>query len=132
MKEDRQHSDEFHERHERIWLMFLPPFIWAVHLLACYLTAAIWCAKHVGMESGFMTVRVAIGVYTAVAVAVMGGFGWIGFRRHRHLSQDLSPNDDAPLDRYRFLGLATFLLSALSIIATLFVAAVALFIGNCD
>lgn len=132
MKLGRSQSDEYHERHESIWLMFIPPFIWAIHLLACYLTAAIWCAKSSGSAEGFMKVRLAIGVYTALAVSAIFWFGWKGFRRHRHLSRDLSPDDDTPLDRYRFLGLATFLLSVLSVVATLFVAAVALFIRNCD
>lgn len=132
MEQEQHHSEEFHERHERIWFMFIPPFVWALHLLACYLTAAIWCAKYSGSAASFNTVRIAIGVYTLLAITVIGYSGWAGFRRHRHLSTDLSHNDDTPLDRYRFLGMATFLLAALSTVATLFVAMVALFFGNCD
>ncbi|WP_278469151.1 hypothetical protein [Gimesia maris] len=132
MEQQHHHSEEYHEKNERIWFMFLPPFVWAVHLLACYLTAAIWCAKFSGMTNHFLTVRVAIGIYTLLALAIIGSLGWTGYRRHRHLSEDLAYHDDTPLDRYRFLGLATFLLSALSAVATLFVAAVALFFGNCN
>lgn len=132
MEQEQHHSEKYHERHERIWFMFLPPFVWALHLLACYLTAAIWCAKYSGSAASFNTVRIAIGIYTLLAITVIGYSGWAGFRRHRHLAADLSHNDDTPLDRYLFLGKATFLLAALSTVATLFVAMVALFFGNCD
>ena len=30
---------------ESLWAMIVAPTIWAVHFLACYILAAIWCAK---------------------------------------------------------------------------------------
>jgi hypothetical protein len=61
----------------------------------------------------------------------IGLIGRVGFHRHRLGSVAVPHDFDTPGDRQRFLGLATPLLSALSAVATLFVALSALFIGRC-
>ncbi len=120
------------ESNQSLWIVIVSPTIWAVHFLACYITAAIYCAK-VTVPTGPLTpVRVAIAAYTAVALLGIGGSGWFGYRRHS-MGQASVPHDfDTPEDRHRFLGLATLLLSLLSAVATVYVAMVALFMENCD
>jgi hypothetical protein len=120
------------ERHQSLWLLTASPVVWAVHFLLCYTTAAIWCEKAAGPGGSLGTARVAIVVYTAVAIAVIGVTGWIGYRRHSYGSAGLPHDDDTPEDRHRFLGFATLLLSALSAVATLYAALVAVFFGSCD
>ena len=66
-----------------------------------------------------------------IGLVGIGIVGWRGFRRHR-LGTASPPHDaDTPADRHRFLGFATLLLSALSAVAVLYAALVAVFIGRC-
>lgn len=95
-----------------------------------YLTAAIWCAKVASPSVGLDNVRVAIVVYTAVALVGIGITGWIGWRRQADLSLDTGPGDTAE-DRHQFLAFATLILSGLSAVATIYVAIAPVFIGNC-
>jgi len=119
------------EEHESLLVMVAGPTTWAAHFLLSYATAAIWCAKVVGLGGSLATVRMAIFCYTLAALAVVGFLGWIGYRRHR-LSQAALPHDeDTPEDRHRFLGFATLLLSALSAVAIVYEALVIVFIDRC-
>jgi hypothetical protein len=113
-----------------LWLLAASPAIWSLHFLVSYATAAIWCAKVT--EGGSLAgARVAIAVYTAVALAGIALVGWRGFQRHRHGGLAAPHDDDTPEDRRRFLGFSTALLSGLSAIATAYSALAAVFIGSC-
>lgn len=125
-------SDQLSESRESLWMLTAAPGIWAAHFLASYITAAIWCAKYADSDRSFETVRMAIAVYTLVALAGIALVGWFGARRVSFRRQDMPHSGDTPLDRYRFMGFATLLLSALSAVATVFVAAVAVFVKTCD
>ena len=125
-------KDETRETNQSLWLLTASPTTWAMHFLACYLTAAIWCAKYAGPERSLGNVRVAIAIYTVLALIGIGVTGLAGYRRHRFGQATVPHDSDTPEDRHRFLGFATVLLSALSAIATLFVALAALFIDKCD
>lgn len=136
------------------------PTIWAAHFLLCYITAAIWCAKvgggtgggaggEIGTDLGggfgdalggglpgafgveLDGVRIAIAVFTVVAIAGIGIVGWRGLRRLRRGGADIPHEEDSPQDRHGFMGFATLLLSALSLVAVLFVALTAVFIDTC-
>ncbi len=120
------------ESRDSLWLLTIAPTIWAVHLLASYVTAAIWCEKFTNSDGSLGGARIAIGIYTVVALAGIALVGWIGYRRHSFGEGSLPHDDDTPQDRHRFLGFATLLLAVLSGVATLFVATVAVFFGNCD
>ena len=122
------------ESQESIWLLVISPTIWSVHFLASYLTAAIWCAKFSQGNTGLGSVRIAIGVYTLIALLGIASVAWIGYRRHdsRAVDNHVPHDADTEEDRHGFLGFATLLLSALSAVATIFVALAALFIGSCD
>ena len=94
--------------------------IWAAHFLLCYATASIWCAKVVGLGGSLASARVAIAVYTALALVGIGIVGRIGHRRYSHGNATLPHDDDTPEDRHRFLGFAALLLSALSAVAVIY------------
>jgi hypothetical protein len=116
---------------ENLWILTAAPLIWAAHFLLCYLTASIWCAKFVEADGSLWNVRVAITVYTVVALTGIGVTGWRGFQRHSFGAETVPHDFDTPGDRHRFLGFATLLLSGLSAVATLYAALAAVFIGSC-
>jgi hypothetical protein len=64
------------EQHQSLWLLAASPIVWAAHLLLCYSTAAVWCAKLAGPDQALWEVRVAIAAYTAIALVVIGIVGW--------------------------------------------------------
>ena len=115
-----------------LWTLAAAPTLWAAHFMACYLTAAIWCAKAATAESPLWTVRVAIAAYTAVALGAIAAVAYGGYRRHMLGSAHLPHDDDTPADRTRFLGFATLLLSGLSAVAVAYSALVAVFIRSCE
>lgn len=119
------------EKNERLWILTVSPAIWSVHFLLSYGTAAIWCAKLAGPDGSLREARLAIAVYTVLALTGIGINGWLGYRRHSF--GGATPHDfDSPEDRHGFLGFATLLLSALSAAATLYVALAAVFIETCQ
>lgn len=117
---------------DSFWMLTVSPVIWALHFLLSYVTAAVWCQKYVGADGSLGAARIAIGAYTVFAILAIALVGLAGYRRHANGSASLPHDDDSPEDRGRFIGFSTLLLSVLSAIATLFVAAVAVFIGTCD
>ena len=118
------------EHRESLWVLTVSPVIWTVHFLLSYATAAVWCAKMAGPDGSLWQARMAIAVYTVLALIGIGINGWIGYRRHNF--GGATPHDfDSPEDRHGFLGFATLLLSALSAAATIYVALAAVFIGTC-
>jgi hypothetical protein len=123
--------EETHESRQSLWHLTVAPGTWALHFLACYVTAAIWCERFAGREGGLGWVRGAIGVGTLIALAVIALTARSGWKRHT-LGEATLPHDfDTPEDRHRFLGFATFLLAVLSAVATVFTALVALFFSDC-
>lgn len=119
------------EKKERPWLLIVSPAIWAAHFLLCYITAAIWCAKFAPRDGSLGPVRWAIAGYTLGALVGIGLNGISGLRRHRRGSESPHHDFDTPGDRHGFLGFATVLLSALSAVATVFAALVAIFFEDC-
>ena len=117
---------------DSIWMLTISPTIWSLHFLLTYVTAAVWCAKFVDESGQLGPARIAIAIYTAVAMILILLTGWIGYRQHSFNKSPLPHDADHPEDRHRFVGFATLLLSTLSAIATLFVASVAYFIGGCN
>lgn len=120
------------ERNQMLWLLAASPAIWSLHFLISYGTAAVWCGRVVGPDGPFLTARLAIAAYTAVAIAGIAVIGIIGLRRHRLEAAGLPHDDDTPEDRHRFLGFSTFLLSGLSALAVVYSALAAVFIETCQ
>ena len=111
-------------RDRTLWVLPLSPFLWSVHFMLCYLTAAIWCAK-----SGDATASLSV-VRAAIVICVVT---FIGYRWWYGHGVPTPPHDrDTPEDRHRFMGFATILLSGLSAVAVLYSAAVVLFFETCQ
>jgi hypothetical protein len=119
------------EKPSHLWALAASPGLWAAHFLLSYATAAIWCAKVAGRDGSLSGARVAIAVYTVVALAGIAVVGWRGVQRHRHGGPQADYDDDTPEERHRFLGLATAMLSGLSAVATAYSALAAVFFGSC-
>ena len=87
--------------------------------------------KFAGRDGPLYGARVAIAIYTVVALIGIALNGWGGWRRHSFGAAEVPHDDDTPEDRHRFLGSATVLLAALSAIAVLFAALVIVFFKDC-
>lgn len=120
------------EHNERLIRIAVGPMIWAAHFLLSYVTAAVWCARVAGRSGTLGGARVAIAIYTALALGGIAITGWRGWRRHHYGSATLPHDFDTPQDRHRALGFATVLLCGLSAVATLYVALAAVFIATCQ
>lgn len=120
------------ETRESLWRLTFSPLIWAAHFLLSYVTAAVWCEKLAGRDGSLREVRLAILVYTVLALIGIGIVGWRGYRRHTFGSGTVPHDFDSPEDRHRFLGFATVLLFSLSAVAVLYAALAAVFIGTCQ
>jgi hypothetical protein len=114
-----------------LWLLTIAPTIWAAHLLLCYITAAIWCARFVPQGGVLGPIRTAIMWYTAAALAGIAATGWEGFRRHSYGTETTTHDLDSAEDRHRFLGFATLLLAGLSAVGVLYAALAATFFESC-
>jgi hypothetical protein len=119
------------EEHASLWALAVPPLIWVGHFLLSYCTAAVWCAKYAGAEGSLATARVAIALYTVVALIGLYMMAWRGYRHHRLGDTRAPHDDDSPEDRYRFMGYAAMLLSGLSAIAVVYASIVAIMIRSC-
>ena len=128
----RAHVSETAESNQSLWLLTISPSIWALHFLLCYITAAVFCAKYAGPDNDLQPVRLAIVIYTVVALGGISWIGWLGYRRQSLGSGKFPHDDDTPQDRHRFLGFATLLLSGLSAVAVIYAALVAIFFGSCN
>lgn len=110
-----------------LWRLVFAPTVWALHFLLCYVIAAGVCAKRPGDAQAFFEVRVAIATITALALIAIALHGRSCLRRYRAAAS--APAEHA--DRQRFLGYAGLILSALSAVAVLYVAAPAFIIDSC-
>lgn len=118
-------------KRDTLWMLPLPPAVWALHFLASYVTGAVWCAKIAGHGGSLHGARLLVAAYTVAALVIIAGVGLWGYRNHSY-GDATAPHDfTTAADRHRFLGFATVLLAALSFVATLFVAITAGFIGSC-
>jgi hypothetical protein len=117
---------------ETLWTLFTAPVVWAAHFLVCYVGFAVYCAKASSLHLSFDTVRIGLGVFTLLALAMIVLSAYLAWRQWGFGSGD--PPHDAPTrqDRKHFQGLATLLLSGLSFIAVLYMAIPMIFIAECQ
>ena len=125
-------KSELREEKASLWVLAASPALWSVHFLLSYITAAVYCVKLAGPGGSLMPARVAIAVYTALALGGIGLVGWRGYKRHKMGGSEPPHDADTPEDRHRFLGFATLLLSGLSAVATLYSALAAAIIRSCQ
>ncbi|WP_373048520.1 hypothetical protein [Vulgatibacter sp.] len=123
---------DYPERKESLWLITVGPLIWAAHFVLSYATAAVWCAKIAGRDGSLDGARIAIAIYTALALAGIAIPGTIGWRHHRAGGGKVPHDYDTPGDRHRLIGLATLLLSAMSAVGVIYAGLAALFLETCN
>jgi hypothetical protein len=128
---NREPDSPVHERRQSLWLLTVSPVIWALHFLVSYLGAALWCGPLQAHGGGAVPLQMAVAGTALIALAGIGITGRAGWRKHSYGSETPPHDEDTPEDRHRFLGFATVLLSALSAIATVYVALSVLLIGSC-
>jgi hypothetical protein len=127
------HSKPFIESQQPLWIIPGPLMIWATHFMLCYVTAALWCGKvGPGPLAPLGGARVAIGAYTAVALAAILGIGWSGYRAQAFGGSTPPHDADSPADRYRFVGHATLLIAGLAAVAVIYSAMAAVFVETCQ
>lgn len=118
-------------RESNLWMLIVPPTIWALHFLFCYVYAAIRCAK----GGPFVTldeVRTVIMAATAIALLIVSASAYVAWAQ-MGIEGDLPPHDEStPEDRHRFLATAKLLLAGLSFVAIVYTAIPAFIFANCQ
>jgi hypothetical protein len=114
---------------ETLWTLFTAPVVWALHFIACYVLAAVWCAKR--GDIGFGVVQVGIATATLLALTMIVLSAWLAWRQWGFGTRDPPHDDPTARDRILFQGFATLLLSGLSFLAVLYVSLPLLFIDGC-
>lgn len=115
-----------------LWLLLLPFAIWGAHFLAVYVVTAIHCAKTSDPAAAILAVRwIATGI-TLLAFAALIATLWYGRRRCRLNNGDSPHSGTVPIiHQARFVWALLLMMSALSALAMLYVAAVVFFFGDC-
>lgn len=120
-------GDRLRKLQVTLWTLIVPPSVWAVHFLFCYLWVAVSCAK----LGAFPRFPVAFVIGTIVALAIIAGSGAIAWVQSRTPGDDPPHEHSTDIDRLRFLAVSTVLLAGLSFVAVLFTAAPALMLTDC-
>lgn len=116
---------------ESLWTLFTAPVVWALHFLACYVGAAIFCEKPDLFGADFDRLRLAIAVLTALSLAMIVVAAVLAWRQWGFGAGDPPHDDPTRRDRLLFQGYATLLLSGLSFVAVIFTALPVLFVTEC-
>ncbi len=116
---------------ETLWTLFTAPVVWALHFLICYVGAAVFCEKPGFLGMDFDNLRIAIGLVTVLALAVIVMSAMLAWRQWGFGTDDPPHDDPTRRDRLLFQGYATLLLSGLSFVAIVFTALPALFVTGC-
>jgi hypothetical protein len=115
-----------------LWLLTAPIAAWGVHFLAVYVVAAVYCARAATLATAASTqtdlVRWAVLAVTLLLLSVDAVAALRGLRPFRGARSGDTANRP---DQDRFLGSVVIMLSVLSAVAMIFIAAVALLYGDC-
>jgi hypothetical protein len=112
-----------------LWTLAAPPGLWMAHVLACYVTVALWCGRW-GAAAAAVSAQTLVGLYTAAALAGIAAFGAMAVRARQN-GAAFGLDDDTPESRQHFLAWATVLLAGLSAVGVLFVAVATLLVPSC-
>lgn len=116
---------------ESLWTLFTAPIVWALHFLACYVGTAIFCEKPGFLGTSFDNLRIAIGIVTVIALAMIVLSAFLAWRQWGFGTGDPPHGDPTRRDRLLFQGYATLLLSGLSFVAVVFTALPVVFLTEC-
>jgi hypothetical protein len=115
-----------------LWRLISAPTLWAAHFLVVYPTAAVYCAKF-GRGAELSPIRWFVAGATLLALGV---FAWLFAAAWRVRGPSLTDDDlsfeaNSPEERHRFLTHVTLALTALSAVATIYVALPVVFVETC-
>ena len=116
---------------ELLWTLFTGPVVWALHFLACYVGAAIFCEKPGLFGTDFGNLRIAIVVLTVLSLSMIVLSALLAWRQWGFGTGDPPHDEPTRQDRLMFQGYATLLLSGLSFIAVIYTALPVLFVTDC-
>src|SRR5690606_41440209 len=105
--------------------------VWALHFMACYVTAALWCGP-ANAQGGPGMPLLLFTLYTLAALAAIGALGWVGYRGQRFGGEPPPPDADSPADRHRLIGFATLLIAGLSLVAVIYSAMALFLVQTCQ
>ena len=124
-------AEDVQYRETSFWFLISGPIIWAAHFLVSYVSAAIYCAKAAPPHDMDLAQGI-IAAATVAALAAIAFFGWHAARKWRVGIKGWKEHGEPTLEaRHRFMSHATWLLSALSAVATIYVALPAIFAASC-
>lgn len=116
---------------ESLWTLITAPVVWALHFLALYVGAAVYCAKRGELGFGFDLVRMGAAAATLAALGAILLAAFLAWRQWGFGTRDPPHAEPTDESRARFQGLATLLLSGLSFVAVLYTAMPILFVMEC-
>ncbi|ALG91368.1 MAG: hypothetical protein CL814_06375 [Confluentimicrobium sp.] len=120
---------EFAAESESLWRLTLAPVTWALHLVLCYATVSLACARQLFPVD---TARIWLIGATVLALALIGWQGWRALQQWNVRNTGaLSHPEGKAEDRHQFLGHATFLIALISAIGTVFTSLPLLLLEGC-
>ncbi|MEZ5776939.1 MAG: hypothetical protein R3E44_01115 [Paracoccaceae bacterium] len=129
---ENEERREFAEEAPSLWRITFGPVIWALHFVLLYGGTAVHCARGRQAALSFAEVRLAVVVFTVLALAGIAWFGWRSWSQWDVIADREWENDKGTSeDRHQFLGHAAFLLAVISFIGVAYVALPFVFIENC-
>ncbi|MCJ8520139.1 phage shock protein PspC (stress-responsive transcriptional regulator) [Pseudorhizobium tarimense] len=117
---------------ETLWTLFTAPTVWAFHFIVCYVVVAIYCEKALVWSIDFNAIRIGLGIFTLMALAMILLSAYLAWRQWGFGSGDPPHSQATDQDRRLFQGFATLLLSGLSFVAVVYVAIPLIFIAGCQ
>ncbi|MCY0096944.1 hypothetical protein [Hoeflea ulvae] len=121
------------EEADSLWMITFAGSIWAVHFVVCYGATAAVCAKLGGDAAAIMTLRLALGGFTLLALAGIAFVGWRSWVQWDFLNDWNYEHALAGKEhRHEFLGHASFLLSIISFIGVIYVSLPVLVLETCQ
>ncbi|MCO5731727.1 hypothetical protein [Rhizobium sp. SSA_523] len=117
---------------ESLWTLFTSPAVWALHFIVCYVVMAVYCAKPGLFGLSFDSYRLILSGFTVAALAFIVFAAYLAYRQWGFGSEDPPHAGATDLDRRRFQGFATLLLSGLSFVAVVFTAIPLIFLAECQ
>ena len=110
-----------------LWLLAVPVAAWGLHFLSVYVIAAIYCAKAgtpaMAADGPLTSVRLSVAAVTAATLIAYALAARRGYAGVRSASRDGGDQN--------FLGAVALMLCVLSAAASLFLASVPFFFGDC-
>ena len=134
MSHDKQTSDarQFAEESSSLARITAAPLTWAGHFVLCYGAAAVWCVKWPGPIGQMAPLRIALGLATVLALAIIAWLGWRSWQQWDLLDDyDYEHEMGVGEDRHEFLGHAAFLLSIVSFVGVIFTSLPLVFVATC-